>query len=133
MYLIHFIILFLLVLFILFAPIPYAKAQGLPKARSGKWISVTATAYTAHETCPRGRIENCIDASGKRPIPDATLACGRNYPKGTRFQIAGRGWTCTDRTHIRYDGRIDLFLSDYQEAIKFGKQKLMIFLYEPSN
>lgn len=133
MYLIHFIILFLLVLFILFAPIPYAKAQGLPRARSGQWLQATVTAYSPRETCPEGRAENCINASGKRPRAGVSAACPRRIKKGNQFQVLGRRFVCDDRTASKYDGRFDLYVDDYAEAVKFGKQKLMIFLYEPSN
>lgn len=133
MYLIHFIILFLLVLFILFAPIPYAKAQGLPKAGTGRWFQATVTAYSPRETCPEGKAENCINASGKRPREGSSIACPRRIKKGNGILVMGERFTCDDRTSRKYDGRFDLYVDDYAEAIKFGKQKLMIFLYEPSN
>ena len=136
LYILHFIILLLLVLFILFVPVPYAQAEGLPKAKSGKWISVTTTAYSKAETCPR---ETCITANGSEPIPFRTAACPRNIPFGRHFLVTGlkRGgiywngtFVCTDRTSRRYDGRFDLFASGHKEAINFGKQKLTIFLYD---
>lgn len=133
MYLIHFIILLLLVLFILFVPVPYAQANGLPQAKSGQWISAIVTAYSPKETCPQGKSENCINASNSRPISGLSVACPRRLKKTQRVIIQGHTYRCDDRTASRYDGRLDIYVESYAEAINFGKQKLTIFLYdEPS-
>jgi len=85
----------------------------------GKQIT---TAYTAIETC-KGK---CINASGKAPIKGQSIACPRAYPLGTKVKIDGQKYICDDRTAKWADGRWDIFYgyseSDYQEAIKYGKQ-----------
>jgi hypothetical protein len=71
-------------------------------------------------------------ANGKRPVAGQSVACPRNIKFGIQIEIMGKVWTCGDRTHLRYDGRFDLFLGydeqAYQSALQFGKQTLEIII-----
>ena len=64
-------------------------------------------------------------ASGVMPRPGITIAAPRRLPFGTRVYIHGLGWrTVQDRTHRRYDGRLDVFVRNHNAAKKFGKKRL---------
>ena len=78
------------------------------------------TAYSPVETCGE-----CIMASGKY-VYDGAIACPRDLPFGTKIKIKGRTYICEDRTHIRFDGRFDIFMQDYWKAIEWGKKELLI-------
>ena len=89
----------------------------------------TITMYSAVETCDP---QNCINARGTNPRVNYSVACPREIPFGTKVIIQGREYTCDDRTHVRFNGRFDIFAGytqeDYETAIKFGKQKLEIII-----
>jgi len=60
-------------------------------------------------------------------VPEVgTVACPRYIPLHTKILIDGKEYTCMDRTHQRFDGRYDIFVETYNEAIHFGKQKLNV-------
>lgn len=68
-------------------------------------------------------------ASGKKAYVGA-VACPRNLKLGTKVKLAGRTYTCEDRTAKRYDGRYDIFQGygqdAYRKAIRFSKQTLEV-------
>lgn len=84
--------------------------------------TATITAYSKAETCP---LSPCIMASGKLAYHGA-IACPRKLPFGTKVIVGDITYTCEDRTHIRFDGRYDIFMDSYQDAIEWGKQILPI-------
>lgn len=95
----------------------------------------TVTAYTAWETCKDGLLENCMDASGAQPRVGKTVACPRSIPLGTNIYIEEIGHrTCNDRTSLQFgtgrSARFDVFVRDYKDALRFGKQTLTIFVLE---
>jgi 3D (Asp-Asp-Asp) domain-containing protein len=88
---------------------------------------------TAYNTVPEQTSGNpCISASGKNICGiDNALACPREYPFGTKFEIEGKIWICYDRTNLRYNDRLDLsFDKDIKGAINFGKQIKRVKIYE---
>ena len=88
---------------------------------------VIVTMYTSWETCYK---TDCIMASGKKAYIGA-IACPRAISFNTKVVIEGKTYTCEDRTHIRFDGRYDIFngygKDKYNEAIKFGKKNLTVY------
>lgn len=86
--------------------------------------SETVTGYSSLETCT-----DCITASGVPPFV-GSIACPRNIPFWTQVEILGTIFVCLDRTHLRYNGRYDIYFGDgiegYNRAIKFGKKNLKI-------
>lgn len=87
----------------------------------------TVTAYSARETCPGGDADYCITASGSKPRAGRSVACPRRVPFGTRVQIQGQGFLlCEDRTALRFDGRYDIYMDDYEEAKRFGRRRLEV-------
>lgn len=61
-----------------------------------------------------------------------TAACPRVYPLGTAAILPDMNLliVCTDRTAKKYDGRWDIFMDNYDEALKFGKQKQKIVIFK---
>lgn len=78
-------------------------------------IEAIVTAYVLHGTMANGK-----------PVHLGAIACPRKYELGTRVKIQGVIYTCEDRTSRRYDGRWDIWMEDYRDAINFGKRKLKI-------
>lgn len=109
---------------------PAAYTGKFPQHGVGKWIQADVTAYSPYETCPKGKSENCINATGRVPTAGKSIACPRQINKGRRIRIAGKEYLCDDRTAYRLNGRFDIFMLDYEEAIRFGKQRLTLFIYD---
>lgn len=87
----------------------------------------TVTAYSKTETCPDRR---CITASGTFATPGTTVACPRSIKLRTKVEIDGHVYTCLDRTAVKFDGRFDIFMNSYQDAVDFGKQQLTVKIYD---
>ncbi len=67
-------------------------------------------------------------ANGEFPR-EGFLACPREFSLGSMFEINGKDYICGDRTAKKYNGRFDLFTEEsYEEAIKFGKQNLVVVI-----
>ena len=79
------------------------------------------TAYCACALCC-GRTNQPI-ASGAMPRQGITIAAPRAIPLGTVVYVDGVGRRVVqDRTAKRFDGRWDLFMTNHQDALKWGKQ-----------
>ena len=71
----------------------------------------------------------CISASGLNVCETSrNIIASNEFAFGTLLMIDGEIWEVQDRTHSKYDYRIDLLMYDYQEAIDFGKRTLKIGL-----
>lgn len=84
------------------------------------------TAYSKFETCPSSA---CVTASG-RMAKVGMVACPRDIKFGTKISIDLIIYSCEDRTHLRFDGRFDIFMASYKDAIAFGKQTLTVRIYD---
>lgn len=85
------------------------------------WI----TAYCACALCC-GKAGG-LTASGTKPIAGVTLAAPRGIPFGrwVVIDIPGVGRIrrrVEDRTAIRHDGKWDVYLSNHEDAQRFGKR-----------
>ena len=69
-----------------------------------------------------------IMASGRR-VYSGAIACPRELAFGTNVEIDGIVYTCEDRTAKRYDGRYDILMFSYEDAIAFGKQTKEVEIY----
>ena len=87
-----------------------------------KSVRAIITAYSKAETCPN---EVCITASGN-VATTGMIACPRAIPFETRVLIDGQEYECADRTHIRFDGRYDIWHESYEEAVNFGIKTLTV-------
>lgn len=59
------------------------------------------------------------------PTIHHTIAASRNIPLGTHIHIAGLSddFIVEDRTAKRFDGRIDIFMSNKQTTLKWANRK----------
>lgn len=93
---------------------------------SNEKVIATVTAYSEWDGCKDSR---CIMANGKRAKVD-DLACPRALKLGSKVEIAGKRYICTDRTNRRLEGRYDLFVGygkiGHDRAVRFGKQRLEV-------
>lgn len=99
-----------------------ANAQPVVIDNSG-WFMATVTKYSPLETCN----EVCITADG-REASVGLIACPRAVPFGAKVQIEDTTYECADRTHLRFDGRYDIFTESYEEAILWGKREIPILI-----
>lgn len=82
---------------------------------TGRSMMATVTAYTwtGDKT-----------ASGTWPKEGRTIAGPRWVPFGTKVYIDGIGWRIVeDRTHIRFDGRWDVYMDSRGRCLEWGKQE----------
>lgn len=64
-----------------------------------------------------------ITASGVKAVEGVTVATDKNIPFGTKIYIGGVGERIVqDRGGAIKGNRIDLYFSDHQSAINFGRQ-----------
>ena len=105
--------------------LPYLVSVKSPPGREEVFAEImTVTAYSKAETCPD---RECITSSGK-VASKGLVACPRAFQHGTRIGIKGKEYECAERTAKRFDGRIDILMDSYQEALAFGRQKLEVII-----
>lgn len=70
----------------------------------------------------------CVSASGDNICGRSdVVACPRQYPLGTIFNIEGKDYVCLDRLAKKYDDRIDIsFDKDIKGAKQWGVRKINI-------
>ena len=89
------------------------------------WIWANASAYCACVKCC-GKI-NGITASGTKATAGRTIAAPKNYPFGTKIEIAGMGtYVVEDRGGAITGNKIDIYFDSHAEALKFGRRNLQI-------
>jgi 3D (Asp-Asp-Asp) domain-containing protein len=92
---------------------------------SGKFTA-TVTAYCACVKCCH-QWSGGPTASGKSPQQGITVAGPRWLKFGTRIHIEGIGERVVeDRLARKYDGRFDVFFKNHDEALRFGKKRLLV-------
>jgi len=90
-------------------------------------ILCTVTAYTAsYEEC--GKTDG-ITASGTRATEGRTVACDF-LEFGTQIMILGKTYVVEDRIGSGHPSKLDIFMDDQEDAIKFGNQKLEVEILE---
>lgn len=101
------------------------------------WKTGKATAYSCGDLKTEAEIKmNCPSlftgepktANGTTPIPGKTMACD-DANMGKTFYIEGLGErTCTDTGGaIKGPGRFDIYVSDIDEAWKFGRPEVQYY------
>jgi 3D (Asp-Asp-Asp) domain-containing protein len=110
------------------------KKQEPTKEYIGKF---TVTAYCPCEKCcgQWSNILNPITASGAPAVEGITVGADWSIiPKGTVIEIEGLGERIVQDKPAKwivdkYDGKIlDLYFSSHEEALKFGKQELEVWV-----
>jgi 3D (Asp-Asp-Asp) domain-containing protein len=86
-------------------------------------IRADVTAYSSSPDETWG--DPFVTASG-RPVGDGVIACPRRFPFGTKFRISRRVYVCWDRLHPKYDDRFDIWKPSKQEALEFGRRRLVV-------
>lgn len=86
-------------------------------------IVASVTAYTSHpdETDDTPN----INAAGTTPH-QGSIACPKRYKFGTEVQIKGVSYFCDDRMNDRFPDRFDIWMTDRQEALRFGVKQMEI-------
>ncbi len=110
----------------------------LVKAKRDKQISrgvvesverrmMICTAYTKSDFGMNGK---GLTASGTHVLQGRTVAADRSIPFGTRISIPELGMTLTveDRGVAIKGNRLDLYMESRKDALKFGIQKLEVFI-----
>lgn len=118
-------------------------ARGGQNLRYSKVLDVVATAYTADYDPKKGAPDDPwlgMTASGKRAVAGLTIATDpRVIPMHSKVYVEG-----VDAHGKKYSGtyvamdtggavkgnRIDIFMSTYNEAIRFGRRKMRVYVLE---
>lgn len=82
------------------------------------WAEMVCTAYTPHENGHR------LTAMGTAPVEGRTIASD-DLPLGTIVTIHGHDYIVEDRFGGGHVGKLDIFMNNYNDAIKFGRQVIM--------
>ncbi|WP_412767176.1 3D domain-containing protein [Brevibacillus agri] len=70
-----------------------------------------------------------ITASGARVREGVTAACPPELPFGTRVHIEGVGErVCLDRGGAIKGRRLDVYMTDRSEALRFGRKKALVLV-----
>ena len=90
-------------------------------------ILCTVTAYTAsYEEC--GKTDG-ITSSGTKATEGRTIACDF-LEFGTQVVILGQTYVVEDRIGSGHPSKIDVYMGDRQDAIKFGRRQLEVEILE---
>ena len=89
----------------------------------------TITAYCPCKKCC-GKWANGITASGVYAKANHTIAAPKNIPFGTVLVIDGVEYTVEDRGGAIKGKRLDIYFDTHKEALKWGRQKREVFIYE---
>lgn len=89
----------------------------------------TITAYCPCRKCC-GKWANGITASGVYAKANHTIAAPKNIPFGTVLVIDGVPYTVEDRGGAIKGKKLDIYFDTHKEALKFGRQKKEVFIYE---
>jgi 3D (Asp-Asp-Asp) domain-containing protein len=95
------------------------------------------TAYTAgYESTQKRKGDKGygLTASGTYVKEGRTIACPPSMEFGTKVKIEGVGLrTCEDRGSAVKTGHLDLYMDSVNEALDFGRQKLLVEVVEEGN
>lgn len=93
-------------------------------------VEKEVTAYCRCESCC-GNHSPGITASGHVIRQgDKLIAAPRTYPFGTRMFIPGYGpASVKDRGGAIQDNRLDVYFSTHEEALKWGRRKLLVQVF----
>jgi len=93
-------------------------------------INTTVTAYSEFDGCNN---PGCLMANNKKAHIGA-IACPRTIKLGTKVQVYGQVYICSDRMNKRYTNRFDIFTGYGKEAHKkamdFGIRKTTVLLLD---
>jgi 3D (Asp-Asp-Asp) domain-containing protein len=99
---------------------------GCNTAKGNEIVTKTVTAYCGCKKCCGQWSSGKKTADGHTPKQGVTIAASRNIPFGTRMFILGHIYTVQDRLAAKYDNRIDIYFTNHNEALKFGKRTIKV-------
>lgn len=85
------------------------------------------TAYTSRDKGMNGK---GITSNGERVQKDRTIAADESIPFGTEIYIPAlsKTFVVTDRGGAIGEGRLDLYMERYDDAMEFGVQELEVWV-----
>lgn|SRR3990167_5561041 len=105
-------------------------ASAIAEPKPAVRIEAIVTAYTSlpefTDSTP------FIMANGEK-VHYFAMACPRKYAFGTIISGLGEDFTCEDRMNVRYTDEMnhfDIWLPTLKEAKEFGRQKVILYIYE---
>ena len=107
------------------------RAENTEVAKEKQSVSemYVITAYCSCVSCC-GKSDG-ITASGVKAVEGITVAADKSIPFGTKIYIDGIGERIVqDRGGAINENHIDLFFSDHQSALNFGRQTREVFIIE---
>ncbi len=109
------------------------KAEPLIYQVTTEPLIYQVTAYTAGPESTgktQDHPEYGITASGAKVRPGHTIACPVSLPFGTKIFIPhfNKEFVCEDRGSAITEGKLDVYIEDLQEALKFGRRDLEIMI-----
>ncbi|MPM65388.1 hypothetical protein SDC9_112284 [bioreactor metagenome] len=104
----------------------YLSRAGTDPSRSGKALSVIASAYTAHDDGTSGyTYRGNLVRKGLVAVDPSVI------PLGTRLYIPGYGHAIADDIGGAIKGnKIDLAFESRSEALQFGRQRITIYILD---
>jgi 3D (Asp-Asp-Asp) domain-containing protein len=115
-------------------PVVLAPEPIVEVVAEAAWQTFEVTAYTAGEESTGkqpGEDGYGITASGEHVRENYTIACPPSMAFGQRLEIEGVGErVCTDRGGSIKEGRLDIYMTDLQDALAFGRQWLKVRIME---
>ncbi len=114
---------------LLIALYPATPQSVKPPDDPHSWVYAEVTTYTSSPDETDDTPD--ITASGTK-TRHGTLACPSRLAFGRKVEILGKKYTCEDRMNARYRDKeiYDIWVETKAEAYKFGKQKLIIKIYD---
>jgi 3D (Asp-Asp-Asp) domain-containing protein len=100
-----------------------AARADIPLEPDPSRIHADVTAYSSSPDETWG--DPFVTASG-RPVGEGVVACPRRLPFGTRVRIGRLTYTCWDRLHPKYDHRFDIWKPSKEEALQFGRRRVVV-------
>ena len=113
---------------------PYAdKKEKVEYIEPQKLISLGEFRLTAYCPCIIccGKWSGSPTASGVMPVANHTIAVDTNViPFGTEVVVNGNAYIAEDTGSAIKGNRIDIYMSDHNEALKFGVQYAQVYITE---
>lgn len=105
------------------------KAVFTPKVAESKPVLTKVVAEVSAYNAVESQTDDTPDimADGRKPFIGA-VACPRDIPFGTEVLIGNEWFTCADRMALKNDGKWDILVEDYDEAMSFGRQELSVYI-----
>jgi 3D (Asp-Asp-Asp) domain-containing protein len=115
-------------------PVVLSPEPIVVEAPQPEWQTFEVTSYTAGpESTGKqpGDVGYGITASGEHVRDNYTLACPPSMAFGTRLEIGGIGErVCTDRGGKITENHLDVYMTELQDALTFGRQQLKVRIME---